>query len=89
MRDTTRLRKCARDRAFCLQVAGACDRNVDTWDISTNRDLTRILTDILPRHPAIRLKDKSERSVLRLPCAKFSSFVTLSAFLTTAHNGDS
>ena len=44
-----------------INVAGACDRNVDTSDISTNRDLTSVLTHTLPRHPAIRFKDKSER----------------------------
>ena len=50
---------------------------VDACDITTNRDLTRSLVRTLPRHQAIRVKDKSERSVLLLPCTHFLEFLLL------------
>ena len=43
----------------------------------------------LPRHPAIRFKDTSERSVLLLPCAHFVEFYYSLGFGTTADSGDS
>ena len=56
-----------------MKVAGACGRNIDACDYYDNRV-------VLPRHPAILFKDKSEGSVLLLPLyALLWSFVARSA----------
>ena len=43
----------------------------------------------LPRYPATRVMDKSERSVLRLPCTHFLELCYSLGFGTTAASGDS
>ena len=63
-----------------LKIAGACGRNVDTCNTNANCDLTRntfFIIEDLQRHPAIRFKDKSERSVLLLPCTHLCGVLLL------------
>ena len=58
-----------------MKVAGAFGRNIDACDYNDNRV-------VLPRHPAILFKDKSERSVLLFPLyALLWSFVARSALV--------
>ena len=66
-----------------------CYRDVDICDITTNRDLTRSLVYTMPRHQAIRLKDKFERSVLLSLCTDFVGFCYSLGFGTTGDSGDS
>ena len=66
-----------------IKVAGACGRSIDACDHNDNRDMKPCLRHVLlPCHPAIRSKDKSERSVLLLPLyALLQSFVARSALV--------
>ena len=58
-------------------VGGNCGRNVDTCDTDANRDLTATM----PRIPATRFKDKSERSVLLFALYTFCVILLLSALV--------
>ena len=70
-------------------LEGSCDRNVDTCDMTTNRDLTRSLTYTLPRHQVIRFKDKSERSVPLLPCTRLVTTTRSLGFSTIGDRSNS
>ena len=75
-----------------IKVAGACGRNVDTCDTKANCDLTRntfLTIEDLPRHPAIRFKDKSEVSASFALYTFLWSFCYLLGFGTTGVSGKS
>ena len=85
------LRAVCRQALVTFEVAGACERNVDTCDTDANRDLTR--NPILSLKPCHVIQPSGSRTSLRYQCFFclvhiFVEFCYSLGFGTTEVSGD-